>query len=174
MRTPVLIASLGSVACGPIVFTATLSGQGTVAGSPLGALLSTFPSIGALTNVDFAQNQDFKNNQVTRDMVRAVKVTALSARIVTPASADFGFVESLEFSARAAANQAVFARKGDVATAASRPPNATVAFDLLDVDLAPFVREPTMTLALSGRARQPPSDTTLEVQVSLRVEAGLR
>ncbi|MDX2008642.1 MAG: hypothetical protein SFW67_00545 [Myxococcaceae bacterium] len=174
MRLVLVAAALALAACGPITFTTQVAGQGTVPGSPLGALLSTFPSIGPLTNIDFAQNQDFQNNQVTRDMVQKVTVTALTLRVVTPASAELSFLESLEFSARAASRDAVFARQSDVANAATRPPNASVSFELLPVDLAPFVREPSMTLALTGRGRQPPSDTTVEVQVSLRVEAGLR
>jgi hypothetical protein len=174
MRPLLLLSAVGLSACGPITFSTQLSGQGTVAGSPLGALLSTFPSIGALTNLDFSQNQDFQNNQVTRDMVRSVRVTGLSARIVSPVSADFGFVEALVFTARAAGREAVFARNDDVAGTATRPPNASVMFQVLDVDLAPFVREPAMSMSLSGRGRQPPQDTTLEVQVSLQVEAGLR
>jgi hypothetical protein len=174
MRFVCLVLLVGCTACGPITFTTTLAGQGTVGGSPLGALLGAFPSIGALTNIDFAQNQDFQNNQVTRDMVRRVTVTAMSARIVTPASADFSFLESLEFAAKAAGREAVFARQPNVARVASAPPNSTVAFELVELDLAPFVREPSTTLAMSGRGRQPPQDTTLEVQVTLRVEAGLR
>ncbi|MCU0701200.1 MAG: hypothetical protein MUC96_32220 [Myxococcaceae bacterium] len=174
MRLFLVAAALGVSACGPISFTTQVAGQGTVAGSPLGALLSTFPSLGSLTNIDFAQNQDFQNNQVTRDMVRTVTVTGLTLRVVTPANADLSFLESLEFSARTSSRDAVFARQPDVAGAATRPPNASVAFELLGVDLAPFVREPSMTLALSGRGRQPAADTTIEVQVALRVEAGLR
>ena len=47
------------------------------------------------------------------------------------------------------------------------------AFDLLDVDLAPYVKEPSMSLVLSGRGRQPPQNTTIEVTVKLLVGASL-
>ncbi|MBE2248344.1 MAG: hypothetical protein IAE78_02270 [Myxococcus sp.] len=170
-RLVLLVVAVFAQACGPITFSTTLKGEGTVQGSPLGALLNAFPTIGGFTNIDFAQNQDFQNNKTSREMVRSVKVTALSARITDPSSADFGFLDSLEFTARAGGNETVFASKKDIPQAATRPPNATVTFDLLDVDLAPYVKEPSMTLSLSGKGRQPSQNTTLEVSVTLLVGA---
>lgn len=158
--------------CGPITFTTTLSGEGTVQGSALGSLLNVFPSIGGFANIDFAQNQDFQNNKTTRDMVRSVKVTSLVARIKSPASAKLDFIDSLEFTAKAAGqSDAVFAKKENIPTTATMPPNSTVTFDLVGVELAPYVKQPSMTLELSGKGRQPPQDTTLEVTVQLQVGA---
>jgi hypothetical protein len=158
--------------CGPITFTTTLSGEGTVQGSPLGALLSAFPSIGGFTSIDFAQNQDFQNNKTTREMVRSVKVKSLVARIKSPAAAKFDFLDSLEFTAKAAGQRdVVFAKKEGIGQAATAPPNSTVTFDVVDLDLAPYVKQPAMTLELSGKGRQPSQDTTLEVTVQLQVGA---
>ena len=158
--------------CGPITFTATLSGEGTVAGSPLGALLNVFPSIGGFANIDFAQNQDFQNNKTTREMVRSVKVKSLVARIKNPAAAKLDFIDSLEFTAKAAGQaDLVFAKKEGIPAAATMPPNSTVTFDVVDVDLSSYVKQPAMTLELSGKGRQPPQDTTLEVTVQLQVGA---
>lgn len=158
--------------CGPITFTTTLSGEGTVSGSPLGALLGAFPSIGGFANIDFAQNQDFQSNKTTREMVRSVKVKSLVARLKSPAAAKFDFIDSLEFSAKAAGQaDVVFAKKEGIPTAATMPPNSTVTFDVVDLDLAPYVKQPAMTLELSGKGRQPPQDTTLEVTVQLQVGA---
>lgn len=158
--------------CGPITFTTTVAGEGTVQGSPLGALLSAFPSIGGFANIDFAQNQDFQNNKTTREMVRSVKVTSLVARIKSPASAKLDFIDSLELTAKAPGqSDVVFAKKENIPTAATMPPNATVTFDLVGVEFAPYVKQPSMTLELSGKGRQPPQDTTLEVTVQLQVGA---
>jgi len=158
--------------CGPITFKTTLSGEGVVQGSPLGALLDTFPAVSSFANIDFSQNQDFQNNRTTRDMVRSVKVKSLVARVQAPSSMSLGFVESLELRARAAGlDDVLFAQKAGVPQAASPPPRASVALDLPDVDLAPWVRKPTTSLLLSGRGRQPSQDNTLEVVVELEVGA---
>jgi hypothetical protein len=174
MRAMILLVPLALTACGPITFDTQLSGQGTVAGSPLGALLDRFPTIGGLANIDFGQNQDFQSNKVTRDKVRSVKVTSLVARITSPSSADFGFIDSLELTAKAEGQpDVVFAKKENIPQTATRPPDASVTFDLLDVELAPYVRAPSTTLSLTGRGRQPAQDTTLEVTVKLRVGAAV-
>lgn len=170
--TLIVLAALAQ-ACGPITFSTTVAGQGTVQGSQLGALLNVFPAIGGFGNIDFAQNQDFQNNKTSREMVRSVKVTSLTARITDPAGADFGFIDSLELTAKGATSEAVFAKKEGIPQAATRPPNATVTFDLLDVDLAPYVKEPSMSLVLTGKGRQPPQNTTIEVTVKLLVGASL-
>lgn len=171
--TRLLLAGLvlGATGCGPITFSTTLTGKGTVQGSALGGLLSAFPMFGGFGNIDFSQNQDFQNNKTTRDMVRSVKVTALSATISDPTNADFGFLDSLEVTARAGDMSALFAKKEGIPQAATRPPNATVTFDVLPVDLAPFVRAPTTTLSVSGKGRQPSQNTTIDVTVTLLIGA---
>lgn len=159
-------------ACGPISFTTTVSGEGTVQGSPLGALLSVFPSLNGLASIDFAQNQDFQSNKTTRDMVRSVKVTSLVLTVTSPSTAKLDFVDSLELTAKAEGQPPlVFAKKENIPQAATMPPNASISFDLLDVELAPYVRAPTTTLELSGKGRQPAQDTTLKVDVTLKVGA---
>ena len=169
---PVVLALLLQ-GCGPITFTTTVVGQGTVQGSALGSLLNVFPAIGGFSNIDFAQNQDFQNNKTTREMVRSVKVTSLTARITDPSGADFGFIDSLQLTAKGATSEALFAKKEGIPQAATRPPSATVTFDVLDVDLATFVKEPSMSLVLSGKGRQPPQNTTIEVTVKLLIGASL-
>ncbi|MDP1915269.1 MAG: hypothetical protein Q8L14_03420 [Myxococcales bacterium] len=170
--TLILLAVLFQ-ACGPITFTTTVAGQGSIQGSQLGALLNVFPAIGGFGNIDFAQNQDFQNNKTSREMVRSVKVTSLTARITDPAAADFGFIDSLELTAKGATSEAIFAKKTGIPQAATPPPNATVTFDLLDVDLAPYVKEPSMSLVLTGKGRQPSQNTTIEVTVKLLIGASL-
>jgi hypothetical protein len=170
MRWLVLLSLLSG--CGPITFTTTVTGEGTITGSPLGALLSAFPTVGGFTNIDFAQNQDFQSNKTTRAMVRSVKVTSLVARITAPADQKLDFLDSLELTAKAEGQaDAVFAKKEGIAQAATQPPNASITFDVLDVDLAPYVRAPSTTLVLTGKGRQPAKDTTVEVTVKLLVGA---
>lgn len=133
-------------------------------------MLGVFPSVGSFANIDFAQNADFQNNKATRDNVRSVRVTALTATIKSPTTADFKFLDSLELKASAPNQEPVlFAKKEGIPQAATAPPNATLTFDVLDVDLGPQVRAERTTLAVSGKGRQPPNDTTIEFKVTLQV-----
>lgn len=91
MRVPLLVASLFVTACGPITFSTEMKGETTITGSVLGQLLSTFPQAASFASIDFSQNQDFKNNNTSRDKVKTTKVTALSLKILSPSSQDFGF-----------------------------------------------------------------------------------
>lgn len=159
-------------ACGPITFSTTISGEGVVEGSALGSLLSAFPMLNGLASINFDQNQDFKNNKTTRDMVRSVKVTSLVVSVKSPTNGRLDFIDSLELTAKAdGLPDAMFARKENIPQGASGPPNASVAFELLGVELAPYIRAPTTSLTLSGRGRQPAQDTTLRVDVVLSVGA---
>lgn len=172
MRAFAVLAVGALSACGPITFRTTVSGEGVVQGSPLGSLLDMFPSFGGFANIDFSQNQDFQSNKTTREMVRSVKVKSLVATVKAPASQNLGFIDSLELTARATGlEDAKFAKKENIPQAASMPPNASVSFDLVDVDLAPWVKKQTTSLVLSGRGRQPGQDTTIHVAVELEVGA---
>lgn len=170
--TRLLLFALPLAACGPITFTTSLSGEGTVPGSQLGALLGAFPSLNGLTAIDFAQNQDFQNNKTTREMVRSVKATSLVVSVVAPAAAKLDFIDSVELTLKAEGQpDVVFARKENIPQAASMPPGSAVSLELLDVDLAPWVRAKSASLVMSGRGRQPPQDTTLNVVAGLKVGA---
>jgi len=159
--------------CGPLTFEATVKGGGVVQGSPLGNLLGVFPSLSGLTNIDFNNQQDFQNNQVTRDHVESAKLTSLRLQVLSPSGQDFSFLDSLTFTAKAGTQSAVVAEKTGIAQSPGTPPNATLTFEVKDVELAPFLKEPAFTLELSGNGRQPPQDTQIEATAVLKVAARL-
>jgi len=165
---------LAASGCGPLTFDATVKGAGVVQGSPLGSLLSVFPGFAGLTNIDFNNQQDFKNNDVTRDHVQSAKLKSLKLRVLSPASQDFSFLDNLSFVARASGQpDAVVAEKTNIASTPGSPPNAELSFDLKDVELAPYLQQPSMTLELQGKGHQPPQDTQLEAEVVVTVQAKL-
>lgn len=158
-------------ACGPLTFNTTVQGETVVPGNVLGGLLSVFPGFTGFGSIDFSQNQDFKNQKVERDHVRSVVVESLQVKVLSPSDQDFGFIDSLQFFARSGETEALFAEKLNVASLGIPTPNPVLNLDLPPADLAPFVREPAMSLVMRGRGRQPPTDVRLQATVKLRVQA---
>lgn len=173
MRFSIVVASLFITACGPITFSTEMKGDATIAGSVLGQLLTTFPQANSFASIDFSQNQDFKNNNTSRDKVKTTKVTALSLKIVSPNSQDFSFLDSLEFSVKAGDKTQKIASKTGIAALGLAAPNPTLKLDLVDVDLGEYVRSSTFSIVTSGTGRQPAQDTNIEINVGFLVGVGL-
>ena len=173
MRLPLLVASLFVTACGPLTFSTEMKGDATIAGSALGQLLSAFPQAASFASIDFSQNQDFKNNNTSRDKVKSTRVTALSLKIVSPNSQDFGFLDSLEFSVKAGDKTQKIATKTGIASLGLAAPNPTLNLDLIDADLAEYVRSSSFSIITSGAGRQPAQDTQIEINVKFLVGVGL-
>ena len=167
-------ALLALTGCGPINFIAKLNGDATLQGSALGNLLSVFPQVSSFSNLDFDSNQDFKNNQTTRTHVKTMRATRFSLRISSPDTQDFDFLDSLEFYAAAdGVPEQKVAGKSNIRSLNLAAPNPTLNLDLEQVDLAPFLRAPTMSLTVRGTGRQPPQDTTLRADAEFIVGVGL-
>lgn len=175
MRTLLLpaVAVFGLSACQNLItFSTEQKGEAVIQGNPLGAVLGAFPQVGGFSNIDFSQNQDFKNNNAQRDLVETTRVTALTLRILSPVDQDFSFLDSLEVAVKAADQEQKIAFKTGIAQLELPPPTPTLALDLVDVDLASYVRASSMTIIVRGTGRQPPRDTRLEASVKLLVGVG--
>jgi hypothetical protein len=173
MRSTLLLGLLSLSACGPITFTAGLKGEAQLQGSPLGSLLSVFPQVGNFTNLDFNENQDFKNNNAARERVKSMTVTSFTIRISSPNDQDFSFLDSLEFFAKTDGQEAKIAGKTNIGALNLAAPNPTLVMDVESVDLSPFVRAATMSITVKGTGRQPPKDTTLSADAKFLVGVGL-
>ena len=173
MRLLLLTSTILLSACGPLTFAAETKGEATIAGSTLGQLLNTFPQAGGFTNIDFSQNQDFKNNNTSRENVKSMKVTSLTLKITSPNSQDFGFLDSLEFNVKAAGKQQKIASKTGIAGLGLAAPNPTLTLDLIDADLGEYVRASDFTIVTSGTGRQPAQDTKIDINVKFLVGVGL-
>ncbi len=169
---PVLSLACLSACQSLISFSTEQKGEAVIPGNPLGAVLGAFPQVGGFSNIDFSQNQDFKNNNTERNLVRTTRVTAMTVRILSPVDQDFGFLDSLEVSVKAADQEQRVAFKTGIAQLDLPPPTPTLTLDLDDVDVASFVRASSMTIIVRGSGRQPNRDTRLEASVKLLVGAG--
>lgn len=156
--------------CGPVGFTTEVKGEGVVpGGGALSGVLTMFPQLGMLSNIDFEQNQDFKNNNASREQVTSVLLDSMTLKIASPADQDFSFLESVQFFARSGENEVLFAQKTNVASAKLIAPNPTLKLDTLNVDLAQYVRASTMSIVMRGTGRKPPQDTRIEVSAVFHV-----
>jgi hypothetical protein len=159
--------------CSPLRFTAEVTGETTVPASPLGvpsAVLEAFPAIGSFTSLDFDQNQDFKNQGVTKEQVASAKLQALQLRILAPPDQDFSFLDSLEFFARAGDREVLVASRHHISSLGLRAPNPVLKMLLEDVELQPFITAPSMSFVVRGRGRMPPREVRLQAEVKLDVQ----
>ena len=164
-----VVLAAGLLGCGPITFTTEVKGEGVVPGSVLGGLLAAFPSLGALASIDFDENQDFKNNNATRNNVSSLKVESFSLRIVEPNDQDFSFLDEVQVLGKSSDEEIEIASKIGITQLALKAPNPTLVFDVTNKELVSLLRAPTMSLVLRGKGRQPPRDTRLEAKAKIRV-----
>ncbi|MFY2556414.1 hypothetical protein ACN469_02120 [Corallococcus terminator] len=178
MRPVSLLAAavgLGLAACAQSSFVTEVRGETTVPATlPGGSTeLNAFPPISSLAGMDFDQNQDFKNQGLSKDEVTSVHVDSLSLQILSPNDADFTFLDSVEFFVRAGDRESRIAWKNDLSRSSPRAPNPTLKLDLGDVELQPFVAAPTMSIIIRGKGRTPEREVRLRAVVRLEVESGL-
>jgi hypothetical protein len=165
---------LSLVACSAPTFTAEVKGETTVAGSPiLGGVLNAFPAISSFASLDFNENQDFKNQGVTKDEVDSVHVRTLTLKVVGPDDADFGFLDGLEFFARAGDREVRIAHRENISRLGLRAPNPVLTLEVEDVDLQPFITAPSMSIVVRGKGRVPEKEVRLQATVALKVKLGL-
>lgn len=178
MRPALLLpawACLGLFACTPTAFDAELKGETTVPAGPpgIGSVLNAFPAISSFAGLDFNQSQDFKNQGVTKDEVTSVKARSIELRLLSPSDADFSFLDTLEFYAKAGDKEERFAHKKDISRLGLRPPNPVLKMEVEDVELQPFIAAPSMSIIVRGKGRMPEQEVRLQAAVVLNVQVDL-
>jgi hypothetical protein len=169
LRPLILTAALFCTACGPLPFTTQVKGEAVVQGSPLGQFFNVFPPLSGFSNLDFDQNQDFKNNDANRAAVKSMKVTSFEIRIVSPPTQDFSFLQTLEFAVKAGDKEQKIAGKTGIDTLGLMAPNPTLKLDVVEAELAEFIHAPMFSIITRGTGRSPPEDTRLEATVKFAV-----
>ncbi|WP_225411777.1 hypothetical protein [Stigmatella hybrida] len=178
MRRRVLLSWMGAcpllAACGPSSFKTELRGETAVPAAMPGALtpLNAFPAIGSFAALDFDENQDFKNQDVSKDEVDSVRLQSLEVRLLSPGGADFGFLDTLEFFAKAGDLEVRIARRRGIAQLGLQAPYPVLRMELEDEELQPFIAAPSMSILVRGRGRLPEQEIRLQAVVLLGVEVG--
>jgi hypothetical protein len=168
-------ALLALVACGPPGFVAEVKGETTVAGDPTGVsvILDAFPSIGSFSSLDFDQNQDFKNQGVSKDQVSSARLQELSLKILSPTDQDFSFLDTLEFYAKTGDQEVLVASRRNISSLGLKAPNPVLVLEVTDAELQPFITAPSMSLSVRGKGRKPSREVRLQADVKLDVQARL-
>ena len=168
-RVTLLFLVAGIAGCpglGQVAFDVNSQGQSTVPGAgPAGGVLNVFPSFG---NFNFSQNQTFQNNNTDKSHVDSAHLSKLTLKVVSPASANLGFLNTVEFDISAPNLPTVRIAE------ASIPANvASVDLSLDAVDIGPYVKADSFSLTTKATGHQPSSDTTLEADLTIHVVANV-
>ena len=155
--------------CGVDQIEVSQSSRSTI---PRGTLVEQFAGdigFGELVEVDITDSQELKNQGVTKEQVDSVKVSALTLTAISPADADFTFLDSVEFYVEAPGLPKMrVARGGPFPEGASR---VELAID--DVELAPYAVSERMTITTDASGNRPEQDTTVEAQIDLAVDVNV-
>lgn len=119
----------------------------------------------AWTDMDIVDQEELANQGVEEGDISEVYVTSVVLDAIDPGDADLAFLESLTLFVEAPDLERV-----QVASSASFPDGQpTVALDLEDVDLAPYVVSRSMTFTTEVSGRRPNDATTVRASTVLEV-----
>jgi hypothetical protein len=96
-----LLLCAGCPGLGQVGFDVNTNGSSTVAGSPLGGVLSVFPAFAGFGSIDFSQSQQFQNNDTRKDHVVEARLTRLTLKVTSPAGDPLSFIQTIAFKAGA-------------------------------------------------------------------------
>ena len=136
--------------------------QGTVLESLLGDL-----GFGDFISMDLTQSQELANQGVEPGDIERVNLVSLELEALEPSGADLSFLEQMDVSASAPEQETVM-----IASASSFPVGEPlVSFELVDIDLTPYVVSASMSITTDVTAKRPEQDTLVEARFTLEVQA---
>jgi hypothetical protein len=157
-------------ACGPLTFTTRLSGMATIPAGDTTMMLAALPLIGTLSDLDFDKNADFRMEGATRADVLLARVESAQVKLVSPMGGDFAFLDNLALVARSGDSETLFAQSLGIATR-TPVPSGTLELELVSPEITAQVASAPMSFVMRGKGRQPASDTRLQIDLSVHVEA---
>lgn len=163
-RTLAAVFLVALAGCGPLRFDVEVEADTTIeSGGLLGGLLST-PFAG-FASFDITSSQEFRNQGVSRDQVESVRLTALELSVREPAGATFDFLDGIEFFVEA---EGLERRRVASLSPVARGQTALV-LELDDVELAPYVAAPSLSLTARAQGRPPAQDTKVHARAVFEV-----
>jgi hypothetical protein len=125
-------------------------------------------------DLNFDDNQDFKNNNAQKAHVKTAKVTSFTLKITDPNDQNYDFLDDVKFSVQSPNNNTTeLAHKTGIAQLGLVAPNPTLVLDVPGEDIAAHIRADDVTFSSSGSGRQPNENVTVEANVTLLIGAGL-
>jgi hypothetical protein len=167
MRIALVLVALGLSACNPTIdFDVPVDGETTIAGG--GLLPDLLGAIGFedFTALDLSSSQEFENNDVRKEQVKAAKLKSATLTIVS-GDASFDFLDALSFFVEAdGLPEERVASKADVPDGVD-----TFTLDVDDLDIGPYVRAAAFEITTEVSGNQPSDDTTIRVELLFGVTA---
>ncbi|WNG21893.1 hypothetical protein F0U63_08640 [Cystobacter fuscus] len=170
-----MCALLALVACAPPSYVANLKGETTIPAAPpsdTDTPLDAFPAFGSFTNLDFNRNQDFQNQDITKDRVTSARIHSFQLKVLAPADQDFSFLDTVECYARSGDREVRVAYKQNISSLNLSAPNPVLFLELTHAELQPFLAAPSMSLLVRGKGRMPSREVRLQADVTLDVLVG--
>ena len=165
------VLALAACACDPNAFKAEVKGETVIDGDPSGvAPLSALPPIGSLSNIDFNQAHELKSHGAAKDKLQSVKLDAAQVKILSPAEQDFGFLDSIQFYAKAGDQEVLIAEKSGIPELNLAAPNPVLKLDVKSEELLPFIQASSTSFIARGKGRKPKSATRLEATLTLWIQ----
>jgi hypothetical protein len=166
MRMLLLATTVLGIGCNPTIdFDVPIESTTTIAGGGLlPDLLGAF-GLGDLASLDLEASREFENNDVRKEQVVGARLTLLRLTLVS-GDDSFDFLDSLAFSVAAPDLP-----KERVASKTIGDGVTTFECDLDDLELAPYVRAPSLELSSAVEGRQPADDTTIQIELNFAVKA---
>lgn len=168
MRLPAAIFLLCAGCSGLIAFDVDSSGQSTIPGSPTGGLLPSLPGFSGFSDLSFSQSQQFQNNNTNKDHISECHLTKLTLKVVSPANANLGFLDQIDFFIQAPNLPQVH-----IAGLKPVPAAATADLTLDNVDVAAYAKSNSFSITTTASGHSPASNTTLQADLRLHVNASL-
>jgi hypothetical protein len=166
-RLAALALVAASAACHATIDVPITSSTTVKGGTLFQNLLSQ--SFGDFTSIDLASSAEFKNAGIDKDDVESVRLSGLTLTVTAPAGGTLEFLDEVAFYVEAEGLPKV-----KVAEAAAVPDSATtLALTTTNVELAPYVTAPKLSLTTETKAHAPRSDTTLEARAVFTVDPRL-
>ncbi len=176
MRLALVLSSLLLTGCNGVLvtFTTTIKGSTTIQGNPVPSIFNLFPQVNNFNDLNFDDNQDFKNNNAQKAHVKTAKVTSFTLKITDPNDQNYDFLDDVKFSVESPGNNTTeLAHKTGIAQLGLAAPNPTLVLDVPGEDIAAHIRADDVTFSSSGSGRQPNQNVTVEANVTLLIGAGL-
>lgn len=166
-RLAVLLLAATSTACHATIDIPITSSTTVQGGTLFQNLLAQ--SFGDFTSIDLASTSEFKNAGIDKDDVESVRLSGLTLTVTAPAGGTLEFVDEIAFFV-----QADGLPKVKVAEATNVPDSATtLVLTTTNVEIAPYVTAPKLSLTTETKAHAPRSETTLEAKAVFTVDPRL-
>lgn len=166
-RAAVLVAAMALAGCGLDHVDVSAKADAVVpAATPLDTLLATVDFPG-MNQIDFSES--LANQGVSRSDVDAVHEKSFALTVTAPADGSFDFLDSIAFYAEADGQPRVRIAHEDTVPRGARE----LLLQIDDVDLAPYVAAPKMTIASEVKGHLPAKETHVHAEVVLDVDVNV-